>query len=222
MTIDVPGRPYLCEVVGVVGNFREATLADPPKAEVFTPLAQTTIAGQTLVVRTADDPASHTAAIRQAIATLDPNVPVYSVRTMQRQVDESLAQHRMRGTLLAVFSMVALVLAGIGVYGVIACAVAERRQEIGIRMALGAQVGRVQRMVVREGLMLTGAGLALGLAAAAAATRLLEGFLFGVTASDPVTFGGTAAVFLALAFAASYFPARRATQADPLTALREE
>jgi len=221
VTMDL-GTPYTCEIVGVVGSFRELSLSEPPQRELFTPYAQTTIAGQTLVIRTRDDPARHVAAIRGALAALDPDVPIYAVRTMQEQVDRSLAQQRLRGTLLAVFSAVALLLASIGLYGVITCAVAERRQEIGIRMALGAMHGEVRRMIVGQGLALTGVGLLLGLAGAAGATRLLQGFLFGVSAADPVTFAGTAVIFLAVALAASYLPARRATKLDPLTVLRED
>jgi ABC-type antimicrobial peptide transport system permease subunit len=160
--------------------------------------------------------------MRQTVASIDPNVPIYQVRTMQEQVDRSLAQQRLRGTLLAVFSAVALLLATIGLYGVITCAVVERRQEIGIRMALGARHGEVRRMVVSQGLTLTILGLVVGLAGAAAAARLLQGFLFGVTPADPATFAGTAVIFLAVALAASYIPARRATKLDPLVVLRKE
>jgi putative ABC transport system permease protein len=222
ITIDVSGAPLVGEIVGIVGNFHESTLAEPAKREIFTAYNQTTIAGQTLVVRTSDDPARHTAAIRQAIAAMDPNVPVYSVRTMRQQVDESLLQQRLRGTLFALFSAGALVLAAIGLFGVVACAVAEREQEIGIRMALGARDTQVRGMIVRGGIILTAAGLFLGLAATAASSRFLAGFLYGVTAADPVTFLGTSAVFIAVALGASYFPARRATRVNPLSLLREE
>jgi ABC-type antimicrobial peptide transport system permease subunit len=156
------------------------------------------------------------------VASLDPNVPIYQVATMQEQVDRSLAQHRLRGALLASFSMVALLLAALGLYGVIMCAVTERRKEIGIRLALGADYGRVRRGVVLRSLMLTILGLAIGLAGAAGAARLLQGFLFGVTPADPVTFGATAGVFLMVALAAAYVPARNATRMDPLAILREE
>lgn len=222
VTMEVGGAPYECEIIGVVGGFRELSLGEAPRRELFTPYPQTTIAGETLVVRTADDPARHVAEFRRAVAALDPNVPIYEVRTMQEQVDRSLAQHRLRSALLASFSLVALLLAAIGLYGVIACAVAARRQEIGIRIALGAGHGRVRRMVVSQGLILTTLGLAIGLSGAAAATRLLQGFLFGVTAFDPATFGATAAIFAAVALGAAYLPARRATRVDPLTVLRNE
>lgn len=221
VTMDI-GVPWDAEIVGVVGSFRDSSLAEPPQREVFTAYAQTTIAGQTLVVRTKGDPATYTAVVRGAIASLDPDVPIYQLRTMQAQVDESLTQHRMRGALLGIFSIVALALASLGLYGVISCAVAERRQEIGIRMALGAERGQVLRLMLGGGLRLTALGLALGLAGAAVSTRLLASFLYGVTAGDPVTYAGTAAVFLAVAVAASYLPARRAARVDPIAVLREE
>jgi putative ABC transport system permease protein len=210
------------EIVGVVGSFRESSLAEEPDREIFTVYTQTTILGQTLVVRTAGEPAPLSAAVRDAIAANDRDVPMYDVRTMQEQMDRSLAQPRFRGALIGVFSLVALALASFGVYGVIACAAAERKREIGIRVALGARPELVRRMIVLQGLKLTAFGLVLGVAGAAGAARLLEGFLFGVGASDPPTYVTTAAVFLAVTAAAAYVPARRATRMDPLAALREE
>ena len=174
------------------------------------------------MARTQGDPAAYTKAIRAAVASIDPQIPVYGVKTMRQRVDESLAQARMRSMLLAVFSGVALVLASLGLYGMITCAVAERRQEIGIRMALGARAAiEVRRMVVAGALKLTALGLALGLIAAAMAARLVETFLFGVSAADPVTYAATIAVFLAITIVASDLPARAATRVDPLTVLRD-
>jgi ABC-type antimicrobial peptide transport system permease subunit len=222
VTMDVGGNPMVFEIVGVAGSFRELSLAEPPRPELFTAHSQTTIAGQTLVIRTQDDPARHVAAVRAAIAKMDPNVPIYQVRTMQEQVDESLAQHRLRRSLLTAFSIVALLLASIGVYGIVACSVAERQREIGIRLALGASHESVRRSVVLQGLNLTMIGLAVGLAGAVAASKLVAGFLFGVGTTDPVTFGGTALVFVAVTLAATYVPARRATRLDPLVVLRED
>jgi putative ABC transport system permease protein len=160
--------------------------------------------------------------VRGAIAAVDPDVPFYNARTMKQQVSDAVAQPRLRTALFAVFSMVALILAALGVYGVIACSVAERKREIGIRIALGALPSEVRRMVLGQGLKLTAIGLALGLIGAAAATRLMEGFLFGVRASDPVSYIATCAVFIAVALLASYLPARRAMRVDPMTALRDE
>ena len=216
------GTPWTAEIVGVVGNYRELKLAEAPRRELFTSLSQTTIAGQTLLVRTRGDPAGFIAPVRRVVESMDPDVPVYNVRTMRRQVEESLAPQRMQAALLGVFSLLALVLASVGLYGVIACGVAERRQEIGIRMALGAPREKVLRLVLESGLKLTGLGLLIGIAVALAATRLIASFLYGVAPWDPVTFISTAAIFLAVAVAASYFPARRATAIDPVEALREE
>jgi putative ABC transport system permease protein len=221
ITIEVT-PPWVGEIVGVVRGYRESSLAEGPRRELFTAYSQTTIPGQTLVARTQGDPAAYTKAVRAAVASIDPQIPVYGVKTMRQRVDESLAQARMRSMLLAVFSAVALVLASLGLYGMITCAVAERRQEIGIRMALGARAIEVRRMVVAEALKLTAIGLALGVIAASMAARLVETFLFGVSAADPVTYAATIAVFLAITVIASDLPARRATRVDPLTVLRDE
>jgi putative ABC transport system permease protein len=222
VTMDLGSGTWTGEIVGVVGSFREASLAEEPRGELFTAYAQTTVPGSTLVVRSTGTTAEVVNAVRGAIATVDPDVAVYDVRTMKQQVDDSVAQSRLRSALLAVFSIVALILASLGVYGVIACSVAERKKELGIRIALGARPSEVRSMVLGQGLKLTFIGLALGLAGAAAATRLIEGFLFGVSASDPLTYAATCAVFIGVALLASYLPARRAMRVDPMTALREE
>lgn len=222
VTMDVGASTWTGEIVGVVGSFREASLAEEPRGELFTAYAQTTVPGSTLVVRSTGTTAEVLNSVRGAIATVDPDVAIYDVRTMKQQVDDSVAQSRLRSALLAVFSIVALILASLGVYGVIACSVAERKKEIGIRIALGARPSEVRSMVLGQGLKLTVIGLAVGLAGAAAATRLIEGFLFGVSASDPLTYAATCAVFLGVALLASYLPARRAMRVDPMTALREE
>jgi putative ABC transport system permease protein len=222
ITMDVSGTPWTGEIVGVVGSFREADLAEEPRRELFTAYSQTTLAGNTLVVRSSGSTADVLGAVRGAIATVDPEVAFYNVRTMKQQVADSVAQPRLRSVLLAVFSTVALILASLGLYGVIACSVAERKKEIGIRIALGAEPSEVRWMVIAQALKLTAIGLIVGLAGAAAATRLIEGFLFGVGANDPLTYLMTCAVFIAIAILASYFPARRAMRVDPIVALREE
>jgi putative ABC transport system permease protein len=221
VTLDL-GSPWTAEIVGVVGSFRETNLAEEPRRELFTTYSQTTVPGTILVVRSAGSEADVRSAVRGAIAAVDPDIAFYNVRTMKKQVADSVAQPRLRSALLAVFSMVALILASLGVYGVIACSVAERKREMGIRIALGAHPSEVRNMVLGQGLKLTTIGLLVGLAGAVAATRLIEGFLFGVSASDPLTYGATCAVFIAVALAASYLPARRAMRVDPMTALREE
>ena len=228
ITLDL-SAPWTAEVVGIVAGFREASLGEEPLRELFTVETQTTIRGQTLVVRTlpgAGDPKKIVAAVRGVMASVDPGVPVHNVRTMREQVDRQLAQPRLRGILLGVFSGIALAMASLGVYGVIACGVAERRQEIGIRMALGARPSQVRRMIAGEGLKLAGIGLVIGLAmgwsGAAAASRLLAGFLFGISPFDPASFATAAAVFIAVTAVASYVPARKATRIDPVRVLRSE
>ncbi len=216
------GYAWVGEIVGVVGSFRERDMTEEPRRELFTAYSQTTTPGNTLVVRSAGGAADVLGAVRGAIGAVDPDVAFYNVRTMKEQVAESVAQPRLRSALLSVFSVVALLLASLGLYGVIACSVAERKKEIGIRVALGARPSEVRNMVVGQGLKLTAIGLALGLVGAAAATRLIEGFLFGVRASDPVTYVTTCAAFIAVAILASYLPARRAMRVDPVVALREE
>jgi len=216
------GFPWTGEIVGVVGSFRETNIAEEPRRELFTAYSQTVVPASSLVVRSTGGTADAITAVHRAIAAIDPDIAFSNVRTMKQQVDDSLAQPRLRSMLLAVFSFVALILAALGVYGVIACSVAERKREIGIRIAVGAEPSEIRSMVLRQGLKLTAIGLALGLAGAAAATRLIEGFLFGVRASDPFTYGATCAVFIAVALLASYLPARRAMRVDPISALREE
>ena len=221
-TMDLGASTWTGEIVGVVGSFREADLAEPPRPELFTAYSQTTIPGNTLVVRSSGSTADVLSAVHAAVDAVDPDVAFYNVRTMKQQVADSVAQPRLRSALLAVFSVVALILASLGIYGVIACSVAERKKEIGIRIALGARPSEVRSMVLAHGLKLTAIGLALGLVGAAGATRLIEGFLFGVSANDPITYATTSAVFVAIALLASYLPARRAMRVDPMVALREE
>ncbi len=221
VTLDL-GFPWTGEIVGVVGSFRETNIAEEPRRELFTAYSQTVIPASTLVLRSNGSTADTISAVRRAIDAVDPDIAFSNVRTMKQQVEDSLAQPRLRSMLLAVFSFVALILASLGVYGVIACSVAERKREIGIRIAVGAEPSEIRAMVLGQGLKLTAIGLVLGLAGAAAAARLIEGFLFGVRASDPFTYVATCAVFIAVALLASYLPARRAMRVDPMAALREE
>lgn len=222
VTMDLGKSTLTGEIVGVVGSFRESDLALEPRRELFTSYSQTTIPASTLVVRSMGSTAAVLSAVRGVLSGMDPDVAFYKVRTMKQQVADSVAQPRLRSTLLVVFSFVALILASLGIYGVIACSVAERKKEIGIRIALGARPSEVRSMVLGQGLKLTAIGLVLGLGGAMAATRLIEGFLFGVSASDPFTYVTTAAAFLSVAIVASYLPARRAMRVDPTVALREE
>jgi putative ABC transport system permease protein len=222
VTMDLGKASWSGEIVGIVGNVRESELSEEPRRELFTAYSQTTIPGNTLVVRSGGGPADVLRAVREAVNAIDPEVAYFNVRTMKEQVSESVAQPRLRSALLALFSVVALILASMGLYGVIACSVAERKKEIGIRIALGARASEIRGMVLGQGLKLTAIGLVVGLAGAAAATQFLESFLFGVRASDPLTYASTCAVFLAVALLAAYFPARRAMRVDPMISLREE
>ena len=210
------------EIVGVLGDVRNVNLAADPQPEIYFPYAQLPTSSMNLVVRAAGDPRRLTSAIRAQVFAVDSTQPVTDVRTMDDVLEAGAAQPRFTTSLLGGLSVTALILAIVGIYGVIAYSVAERTQEMGIRMALGARRGDILAMVLRQGMLLAAIGIALGLAAALALTRLLSSLLYRVSVTDPVTFGGGAAVFLLVALAASLVPARRATRVDPATALRGE
>jgi putative ABC transport system permease protein len=210
------------EIVGIVGDVRHDGLDLPIMPAVYAPYLQAADSGMTLVVHSRGDPLSVVGAIRAQVYAVDRNQPLTRVRTMQQLVDESVGPRRLSMSLLAVFAALALFLAAIGIYGVLAYSVAQRTHEIGVRMALGARSGDVLRLVVGQGLKLVVAGVILGLAAAVPLSRLLAGMLFGVSVIDPWTFAGIPMVLAAVALAACYLPARRASRIDPLTALRVE
>jgi len=176
----------------------------------------------TLAVRTSLDPASVTSAVRDQVFALDKDLPLYNIATMDRLISDSVAQPRLNLSLLVAFAALALTLAAVGVYGVMAYAVTQRTQEFGIRMTLGAGRSDVLRQVFFEGGRLAALGLALGLVAALALTRLMASLLFGVKPADPLTLGVAAALLILVALAACYIPARRATRVDPIVALRYE
>jgi putative ABC transport system permease protein len=210
------------EVVGVVRDIRFASLDAELRPTVYIPHTQLSIGLMTLVVRSEGDPLSQVGGITNVIRQIDPELPLADVRTMQDVVDLTTARQRTVAVLLTVFAVLALVLAGVGVYGVMAYSVARRTQEIGVRMALGATPQSVFRMVLGQALRLVAAGVVIGLFAAGALTRLLETLLFETEPIDVWTFATTAIVLVAVATLASYVPARRGTRIAPVEALRAE
>ncbi len=209
-------------IVGVVADNKLYGLDNPARLEVYSPYRQRPSADMSLLVRSAVDPASLTSAVRAAVATIDKDQPIFNVHTMQQLVDDSISTRRLTLVLLGIFSSLALILAAIGIYGVMAYTVALRTQEIGIRIALGAQRQDVLRLILGQGARIAFLGVAIGLAAAAALARLLSSLLFSVSATDPLTFAAVAVLLVAVALLACYIPARRALRVDPIIALRYE
>jgi putative ABC transport system permease protein len=221
-------RPWMT-IVGIAGDVRHTGLDAAAGPQVYMPHAQfvpfwrdTTARSLSVVIRSDRDAGAIASAVRARVRELDPDLAVAQVRPMDAVLARSLAAERLQVQLLAVFAAIALVLAVVGTYGVLAYQITERTREFGVRMALGAKAADIVRMVVRQGMAPAAAGVLLGIGGAAAATRLLETLLFETEPLDPVAFGGTAAVLLAAALAACLLPARRATRVDPSTALRAE
>ncbi|HUQ79646.1 MAG TPA: ABC transporter permease [Gemmatimonadaceae bacterium] len=208
-------------VVGVVPNVRHTSLGETPSLQVYRPHAQRTTWTMYLIVRAAITPNALIAPIRARVAAIDPDVPLYEVRTMEAAVSQSLASRRLTSGLVTAFATVAFVLAAVGVYGVIAISVAGRKREFGVRLALGAQPADVLGLVLRQGGALAGAGIALGLIGAAWVVRFLRGLLFGVSTFDVPTFLGAALLLAAVAMVACLIPARWATRVPPGAVLRE-
>lgn len=209
-------------IVGVVGDEHQVSPAEAPRMEIFAPARQETSRGMVLVARTAGDPGAAAPGIHRIVAELDPALAIRSTETLEEVAARSVALPRFLMLLLVVFAVVGVTLAVVGVYGVLAQVVRQRRRELGIRIALGAASADVQWLVVRHGLALAGAGLAIGAAAALVATRAVRGILYGVPAADPLTYVVAVALLGATVLAASWLPARRASRADPAVALRAE
>jgi predicted permease len=209
-------------VVGVVGRVKQDTLDSDPRIAFYLPQTQYPTRAMTVVLRSHIDPSGLLSAVKNELRNLDADLPMYDVRTMRQRVSESLARRRFSMLLLAVFAGIALALATIGIYGVMAYLVSQGTREIGIRIALGATQRNILSLVVRQGMTLAVAGVAIGLAAAFLLARLIRSLLFGVQATDPVTFVGIALSLGLVALLASYIPARRAARVDPLVALRYE
>ena len=210
------------EIVGVVGRIKQYTLDADSRIALYIPQTQNPSRGMNVVLRSTADPASLTSAVKDQLRALDPNLPMYDVRTMSQRVDESLASRRFSMLLLGLFASLALALAAIGTYGVMAYLVNQATREIGIRMALGATQQNILSLILRKGMTLALSGVALGLAAAFALTQLLRSQLFGINATDPATFVAIAVLLAGIALFASYIPARRAARIDPMISLRSE
>lgn len=209
-------------IVGVAADVKQRGLDTTPNALIYWPHPELAYSFMVLVIRTDGNPLSYSGAIREQLKQMDPSLPVSDIATMEDRMADSMAQTRFSTLLLGVFAAVAITLAAIGIYGVTSYAVSSRTHEVGIRMALGAQSGDVERMFIREGMILSLLGLVLGLVAAVGLSRFLVSQLFNVSPNDPVTFGVMGGLLFCVALLAAYIPARRATHVDPLIALRYE
>jgi putative ABC transport system permease protein len=208
--------------VGVVADVKLGGPGSEPMPTIYAPLWQQPRIGGVLAVRTESDPAAAAPALRAVVRAVDRDVPVTDVQTMQQAASMSVSQLRTQAWMAGAFAVVALILAALGIYGVISYAVAQSTQEMGIRMALGARPRQVLYGTLRGGLIMAGLGLAIGMAGSFALTRLLKNLLYGVKPTDPATFAIVSALLMAVAVGAAYLPARRAARVDPSVALRWE
>lgn len=221
-TFEFGRNPPPRSIVGVVDDVKQSSLDDAPAPQVYVPLSQMPYPGLTLVLRTKSDPEAAIATLRREVRAVDPAAILDVVRSMDDVVAHSLARQRFSMTLIAVFAVIALVLAIVGLYGVLALLVGQRRREIGVRLALGARPGDVVRLVLGEGVRVTAVGVLVGLGSAVALTRVLATLLYGVSATDTMTYVGAALVVILVSLIATYAPARRAARVDPKTALLAE
>ena len=210
-----PKKPYL--IVGVVGNVKQYGLETDGKMAVYFPQPAAYMA-----LKINSDPGGVTASAVREIHAVDPDAVVYDIRTMQDRLYRSMARQRFASVMLAAFAAFALLLAAVGIYGVMSYLVAQSTHDIGVRVALGASSGNILGLVIRQGMELTVAGVGTGLIGSVALTRVMASLLFGVSATDFLTFGAVALLLAAVAFAAAGIPARRAATVDPMVALREE
>ncbi len=227
VTISWDREPAPDEIIGVVGDTKDMSLEADPAPAIYWPHArQSDTAFMTFFVRTGDDPMKYAASVENEIRKIDPDQPVAEVKAMDEIVSASVARQRFNMLLMGIFAGVALVLASVGIYGVMSYSVTQRTHEIGIRMALGASSTSVLGMVLRQGMTLAASGIAVGLGAAFLLTfqlkAMLSGLLFNVATTDPLTFAVIPVVLAGVAFLACYIPARRATRTDPMVALRHE
>jgi putative ABC transport system permease protein len=214
-------NPQPAEIVGIVADVRQG-LDSELRPGIYRAYAQSPQPAVSFAVRSEGDPARLIGSVRNQVLAIDPDQPISDVRTMEDMVEGTLGQRRLVMRLLGLFAGVALLLAMVGMYGVIAYSVAQRTPEVGVRMALGAHPQDILRLLVRQGLFMTITGVVLGLVGAFGLTRVLNSFLFQVSATDPATFTGIALLFIVVAFSAIYIPVRHATRIDPMAVLRHE
>ena len=219
---DDSGVPVWYEIVGVVGDVKSLSAQPEAAPEIYRSYWQWPMQSPKLFVRATGDTTALAAAIRRETKAVIPNLPTPKIRLLTEHVGESMAQPRFQAGLLSLFGALALLLAACGIYGVLACVVTQRRREIGIRMALGAQRRNVLSLVIGQGLKLTLSGAALGVVAALALTRVVRSLLYGVSPTDPLTFAAVTATLLLVAVFACWLPARRAARVHPMEALRYE
>jgi putative ABC transport system permease protein len=212
--------PQPMEIVGVVGDVRYDNLLQEGVPAVYFPHPELTYPFMTLVLRTAGDPAEMTPAVRRVVREIDPDQPISDVRTMEQVMADTVGRARFNTLLLGLLAGLATVLAAVGIFGVMSYSVTLRTREIGLRMALGAGKSQVLGLILKQGLLLTLIGIGIGLAGALALTRLLSSLLYGVSATDPLTFTAIAALLTAISCIACYIPAQRAARVDPQIALR--
>ncbi|HSY79415.1 MAG TPA: FtsX-like permease family protein, partial [Verrucomicrobiae bacterium] len=216
------GEEKMREIVGVVGDVHHHNLWQPNDPECYVPYDQAALGAMSVVVRAQGEPMSVLPSIRERVRALDAQLPIYKARDMRDYISDSVAQRRFTSLLVSVFAAAGLLLATVGLFGLISYSVEQRRTEIGIRIAVGAERGDIISMVLRSGVTLALAGIVIGLAGTLALSSVLKSQLFGVSATDPITFIGVALGLVAVATAACYIPAWRAANADPLVALRNE
>ena len=217
-----PGQGLPFEIVGVIANVKLWSLERAGNPLICAPLMQCPRPGGVLAVRTQAEPAGMVRAVRAVVASVDKDVPVTDIRTIEQIAAASFAQPRSQAWIIGSFAVVALILAVLGIYGVMSYAVAQRTREMGVRMALGARPGDLLRMTLGQGMLIAGIGLGLGLAGSLALTRVVESLLYKVKLADPPTYIAVSALLLTVALLATYIPARRAARVDPLVALRWE
>jgi putative ABC transport system permease protein len=216
------GEKETTEVIGVVADVKNDDLDEAPDPTAYFPFSQNPRFTMSLVIRSKQDPTLLASAVRSELQMLDPNLPVSNVKTLGEMISERISPKRLMTYILAVFGLIALLLASVGIYGVMSYAVTQRTQEIGVRMALGAQAADVLKLVIKNGMTMALVGVAIGLAGAYALTRLLANLLFKVAPTDLLTFAFVTGALIVVALIACYIPARRATKVDPLVALRYE